>query len=100
MWEDWGITLQGLCRTGYLASLRPARKVEAHVAVHPMNTLVVPGVTIATKPMETLPEAPTGPLSNDIAEGRDYRRISLSPIHSWPIERRTRQARNFAGPGL
>ena len=41
------------------------------MAVHPMNTLMVPRVTIAMKPIETLPEAPNGSaLQRDIAEGQ------------------------------
>ena len=82
------------------APLGPARQVQAHVAVHPMHTFVIPAMTIRAQTVEALPEAPARTLGHHRIERVDNRGVEHPPIHHWPVQHRPRQACDSAGPDL
>lgn len=51
---------QRLALTSAQSLLRLALEVQPHLAVHPVNTLVVPWLAIGAQPIEAFPEAPAG----------------------------------------
>jgi len=80
--------------------LRASFHVELHLAVNPVDPLVVEGVTIHPDTVKTLPKPPSWPLAKHLINGINNLLIPLQPIDLGPIQHRPRQTRNPAGPGL
>ena len=88
---------QRLALTGAQSLLRLALEVQPHLAVHPVNTLVVPWLAIGAQPIKALPEAPAGSLGDDLVQGVYHRRILGQAVHCWFVKRRPRQLHSLAG---
>lgn len=57
--------------------LATARQVQAHIAVHAVNPLVIPEATIEPNPVKAFPETPATMAGDQIIERINDRRISL-----------------------
>src|SRR4029077_11387301 len=71
--------------------LGPPRQVELHLAVHPMDPLVVPTVPQRPQPVVALPESREQAVSQHGIERRDQLAIAHPALHPRPVVRRPRQ---------
>jgi len=63
---------------------RAPGQVQTHIAIHSMNTFLVPAVAIKAQPGKTFPEPPASVPSHDGVERIDYLSVPLRCWH-WPL---------------
>ena len=79
------------------SALRPARNVQAQLAIHPPDSFVVPRAAIQTQPVEAFPEPPAAVALDHAIERVDHLGILLLRQRRRLVVRRPRQACGPAG---
>ena len=65
-----------------------------------MHSLVVVGQAVQTHTVKAFPKSPARSLGDDGIQSVNDLFVSFQPIHLGPVQHRTRQAYDSAGPGL
>lgn len=78
-------------------SLRPARQVQAQLAVHSPDPFVVPAVAQCPQSIVAFPESPARVFSDDRLERFNELDVSRHLIHARLVKRRPRQPGCLAG---
>ena len=66
----------------------PARKVQAHRAVDPPSTLMIPLMTVKPHSFMTFPKTPAAVFSDDLIERLHHRLVACRNILGCPVVRR------------
>ncbi len=80
-------------------ALAPARLIEPHGAIDPVNPLVIPGIPKRLATVHALPKSPSRMDFDHLVECLDDFGVTLTPVHRFPVTRRAGQANTGTSPG-